>query len=46
MLAEVGFVAGQHEVLSENFCKEQYKGVLAETKKLKEERKKNMKEAN
>ncbi len=46
MLSEVGFMAGQHEVLSESFCKEQYKGVLVEVKKLKEARKKNMKEAD
>ena len=45
MLSEVGFQAGQHEVLSEAFCKERYKGVMGEVKALKEARKKNMKEA-
>jgi len=45
MLSEVGFLAGQHEVLSDAFCKERYKGVMGEVKSLKEARKKNMKEA-
>ena len=45
MLSEVGFQAGQHEVLAEAFCKERYKGVMSEVKSLKEARKKNMKEA-
>ena len=45
MLSEVGFLAGQHEVLSEAFCKERYKGVKSEVKSLKDARAKNMKEA-
>ena len=45
MLSEVGFLAGQHEVLSDAFCKERYKGVMGEVKSLKEARKKNIKEA-
>ena len=45
MLKEVGFLAGQHEVLSETFCKENYKKVQEQVKLLKEDRRKTMKEA-
>lgn len=44
MLQEVGFIAGQHEVLAESFSKENYKHVHEQAKKLKEIRKRNMKE--
>ena len=46
MLQEVGFLAGQHEVLSESFCKENYKVVQEQVKRLKESRRKTMKEAD
>jgi hypothetical protein len=45
MLKEVGFLAGQHEVLSETFCKDNYKMVQEQVKRLKENRRKTMKEA-
>ena len=46
MLSELGFLANQHELLSDNFVKDQYKGVHESVKRLKETRKKNMKEAD
>jgi septation ring formation regulator EzrA len=46
MLKEVGFLAGQHEVLAESFTKEQNKGVISEVKRLKNARSENIKEAN
>ena len=45
MLQEVGFQAGQHEVLAEAFSKEVYKQLLEQAKQLKEVRRKNMKES-
>ena len=45
MLQEVGFQAGQHEVLAESFAKEIYKQILDQAKQLKEIRRKNMKES-
>ena len=45
MLSELGFLANQHELLSDNFCKDQYKGVHESVKRLKDTRKKNIKEA-
>ena len=45
MLKEVGFQAGQHEVLAESFSKEISKGILNEAKQLREIRRKNMKES-
>ena len=46
MLQEVGFLAGQHEVLAENFTKDNYKMVQEQVKRLKEKRRKTMKEAD
>ena len=46
MLSELGFLANQHELLSDNFCKDQYKGVHESVKRLKETKKKNVKEAD
>jgi len=43
MLIEVGFIAGQHEILAESFSKENYKSVCGEVKKLKERLKSNTK---
>ena len=45
MLQEVGFVAGQHEILSETFSKDVFKVVQEQVKRLKECRRKSMKEA-
>ena len=44
MLQEVGFIAGQHEVLAESFAKENYKTVHEEVKKMKEVLKRNVKQ--
>ncbi len=46
MLNEVGFQANQHEILADNFVKEQYKSVHEAAKRLKEHKKRNMKEAD
>jgi len=46
MLREVGFQANQHELLAENFCKDQYKSVHEAAKRLKEKKKRNVKEAD
>ena len=46
MLAEVGYQAGQHEVLAESFSKDVYKHLHDEAKKLKESRRKNIKESD
>ena len=45
MLQEVGFQAGQHEVLAESFSKDIYKQMHDQAKSLKEIRRKNMKES-
>ena len=45
MLNEVGFQANQHEILADNFSKEQYKSVHEAAKRLKEQKKRNVKEA-
>lgn len=45
MLKEVGFQANQHDLLYESLSKEQYKQLLETVKRLKETRKRNMKEA-
>ena len=45
MLKEVGFQAGQHEVLAESFSKEISKGIQEQSKQLREVRRKNMKES-
>ena len=45
MLKEVGFQAGQHELLSEGYSKDQYKNVQENVKNLKEQRKRIMKDA-
>ena len=44
MLLEVGFIAGQHELLSESLHKENYKNVREQVKKLREVRRRNMDE--
>ena len=44
MLLEVGFMAGQHELLSESLHKENYKNVREQVKKLREVRRRNMDE--
>ena len=44
MLMEVGFIAGQHELMAESFQKENYKNVHDQAKKLKEVRQRNMEE--
>ena len=44
MLMEVGFIAGQHELLSESLHKENYKNVRDQAKKLREVRRRNMDE--
>merc|ERR1719384_642249 len=44
MLLEVGFMAGQHELLSESLHKENYKNVRDQAKKLREVRRRNMDE--
>ena len=41
---EVGFIAGQHELLSESLHKENYKNVRDQVKKLREVRRRNMDE--
>ena len=41
MLQEVGFIAGQHELLSENLTKENSKGVSSKVKELKEKLRRN-----
>ena len=41
MLQEVGFIAGQHELLAENFTKENSKGVSSKVKELKEKLRRN-----
>ena len=46
MLNEVGFQANQHEILADNFSKEQYRSVHEAAKRLKEQKKRNMKEAD
>ena len=45
MLQEVGFQAGQHEVLAETFSKDIYKQIHEQAKTLKEVRRKNMRES-
>ena len=45
MLQEVGFLAGQHEILADSFTKEHYKSIQEQVKRLKEGRKKNIKES-
>ncbi len=45
MLKEVGFQANQHEILADNFCKMQCKSVHESAKRLKEQKKRNVKEA-
>ena len=45
MLKEVGFQAGQHEVLAEALSKEIYKNIHEQAKQLKEIRRKNMKDS-
>ena len=42
MLTEVGYIAGQHEVLADSFQKENYRKVRDNTKKFKEIRRLNM----
>ena len=44
MLTEVGYIAGQHELLAESFQKDNYRNVHDHAKKLKEIRKRNMEE--
>ena len=44
MLLEVGYIAGQHELLSESLHKENYKNVREQGKKLREVRRRNMDE--
>ena len=44
MLLEIGFIAGQHELLSESLHKENYKNVREQVKKLREVRRRNMDE--
>ena len=46
MLREVGFLAGQHEILAENFAKENYKKITESATRLKERRKRSMREAD
>lgn len=46
MLDEVGFQANQHEVLAQSFGKEQYKSAHEAAKRLRDVRKRNMKEAD
>ena len=41
MLQEVGFIAGQHELLSDSFTKENSKGVSTRVKELKEKLRRN-----
>ena len=45
MLKEVGFQAGQHEVIAEAFSKDYSKGILKQTKELREARRQNKKES-
>ena len=45
MLKEVGFQAGQHEVLAESFAKEISKNIHDQAKQLRDIRRKNMKES-
>ena len=46
MLSEVGYQAGQHEVLAESFSKEVYKNLHEQAKQLKEIRRRNIKESD